>query len=93
MIDKNSGSAPIYLSGSEFKGNDSGNFTFSNNNGSLVAVNSKVNFSGYTNFVNNQLPNTTTGTVQEFERGAITLFQSNIFFDGECKLEHNHAEN
>ena len=31
LIDKNSGSAPIYLSGSEFKGNDSGNFTFSNN--------------------------------------------------------------
>ena len=28
LIDKNSGSAPIYLSGSEFKGNDSGNFTF-----------------------------------------------------------------
>ena len=52
-----------------------------------------MNFSGYTNFVNNKSPNTTTGIVQEFEGGAITLFQSNIFYDGECKLEHNHAEN
>ena len=25
--------------------------------------------------------------------GAIILFQSNIFFDGACNLEHNHAEN
>ena len=25
--------------------------------------------------------------------GAITLFQSNVFFDGECNLEHNHAKN
>ena len=85
--------AVIYLSRSEFRGNDSGNFTFSNNNGSLVAINSNVNFSGYTKFVNNQSPNTTTDTVQEFEGGAITLFQSNVYIDGECSLEHNHAEN
>ena len=90
LIDRNLGSAPIYLSGSEFRGNDSGNFIFSNNHGSLVAVNSNVTFSGYTKFVNNQ-PNATTGTVQE--GGAITLLQSNVFFDGECSFEHNHAEN
>ena len=96
LIDKNSGSALIYLSGSEFRGNDSGNFIFSNNNGSLLAINSNVNFSGYIKFVNNQSPkfNKTTDTVQEFEGGAITLFQSNIIFiDGNCRLEHNHAEN
>ena len=93
LIDKNSGSALIYLSGSEFRGNDSGNFTFSNNNGSLVAVNSKVNFSGYTKFVNSQSSNMTSGIVQEFKGGAIFLFQSNVFIDGKCILEHNHAEN
>ena len=90
LIDKNLGSAVIYLSGSELSGNDSGNFTFSNNNGSLVAVNSNVNFNGYTKFVNNQ-PNATTDTFQE--GGAITLFQSNVFIDGNCTLEHNHAGN
>ena len=86
--------AVIYLSASVFRGNDSGNFTFSNNNGSLVVFNSNVTFSGYTKFVKNQSPNmTTTGTVQEFEGGAITLLQSNVFIDGKCSLEHNHAEN
>ena len=86
LIDKNLGSALIYLYGSEFRGNDSRNFTFSNNNGSLVAVNSNVNFNGYTKFVNNQ-PNA-------FRKGgAITLFQSNVFIDGNCTLEHNQAEN
>ena len=93
LIDKNSGSFVIYLSGSEFRGNDSGNFTFSNNNGSLVAFNSNVTFSDYTKFVNNQSPNKTTDTVQEFKGGAITLFQSNVFINGKCSLEHNHAEN
>ena len=52
-----------------------------------------MTFSGYTKFVNNQSPNTTTDTVQEFEGGAITLFQSNVYIDGECSLEHNQAEN
>ena len=93
LIDKNLGYAPIYLSSAEFRGNDSGNFTFSNNNGSLVAINSNMNFSGYTKFVNNQSPkfNATTDIVQE--GGAITLFQSNIYIDGKCSLEHNHAAN
>ena len=81
----------IYLSDSEFQGNDSGNFTFSNNLGSLVAFNSNVTFSGYATFVNNQPQN---GTSRDFqEGGAFTLFQSNLFFDGECDLEQNHAEN
>ena len=75
----------IYLSDSEFQGNDSGNFTFSNNLGSLVAFNSNVTFSGYATFVNNQPQN---GTSRDFqEGGAFTLFQSNLFFDGECILE------
>ena len=83
--------AVIYLSDSEFRGHDSGNFTFSNNLGSLVAFNSKVTFGGYATFVNNQPLKTTSRDFQE--GGALTLFQSNVFFDGECDLEQNHAEN
>jgi predicted outer membrane repeat protein len=90
LIDKNFGSAAVYLSSSELRGNDSGKLTFSNNSGSLVAVNSNITFSGYIKFVNNQPSKSTTGTTQG---GAITLFQSNVFIDGECNLEHNHAEN
>ena len=83
--------AVIYLSDSEFRGHDSGNFTFSNNLGSLVAFNSKVTFGGYATFVNNQPLKTTSRDFQE--GGALTLFQSNVFFYGECDLEQNHAEN
>ena len=85
--------AVIHLSNSEFIGSDSGNatVTFSNNLGSLVAFNSNVTFNGYTTFVNNQPSQTVSDDFQE--GGAITLFQSNVFFDGECNLEYNHAEN
>ncbi|MCG8621137.1 MAG: hypothetical protein MJE68_03910, partial [Proteobacteria bacterium] len=85
--------AVIYLSDSEFIGDDSGNatLTFSNNLGSLVAFNSNINFTGYATFVNNQPSQTVSGDFQE--GGAITPFHSNVFFDGECNLEYNHAEN
>ena len=81
----------IYLSDSEFIGNNSGNATFSNNLGSLMAFNSNITFTGYATFVNNTPSQTVSGYFQE--GGAITLLQSNIFFDGECNLQHNHAEN
>ena len=83
--------AVIYLSDSDFIGHVSENVTFSNNLGSLVAFNSNITFMGYARFENNQPPQTITGDFQE--GGAITLFQSNIFFDGSCNLEHNLAEN
>ena len=85
--------AVIYLSDSELIGDDSGNatVTFSNNLGSLVAFNSNITFNGYATFVNNQPSQTVPGDFQE--GGAMTLFQSNVFFDGECNLEHNYAEN
>ena len=93
LVDNNKADryAVIYLSDSEFFGNDSGNATLSNNLGSLVAFNSNITFTGYATFVNNTPSQTVSGDFQE--GGAITLFQSNIFFDGECNLEHNHAEN
>ena len=83
--------AVIYLSDSEFIGSDSGNVTFSNNLGSLMAFNSNITFNGYATFVNNQPSQTVSGDFQE--GGAITLLQSNIFFYGACNLEYNHTEN
>ena len=93
LVDNNKADryAVIYLSDSEFFGDDSGNATFSNNLGSLVAFNSKITFTGYATFVNNTPSQTDSGDFQE--GGAITLFQSNVFFDGVCNLECNHAEN
>ena len=95
LIDNNSANryAVIYLSDSELRGNNSANVTFSRNLGSLVAFNSNItfNFMIHAIFVNNQAPQTTTVDFQE--GGAITLFQSNVYFDGLCNLEHNLAEN
>ena len=69
------------------------NTTYSNNLGSFVAFNSNITFiSGYTIFVNNQ-PVQTSSTDDFQEGGAITLFQSNVYFDGACILEYNHADN
>ena len=83
--------AVIYLSDSKFIGHGSENVMFSSNLGSLVAFNSDITFMGYTRFVNNQPPQTTIANFQE--GGAITLLQSNAYFDGVCILEHNFAEN
>ena len=84
--------AVIYLDYSEFRGFNSGNFSFSNNFGSLLGIaNSNITFSGHGEFVNNQPSQTTTGALHE--GGAITLFLSNVYFNGECNLKYNHAEN
>ena len=96
LIDSNSAHryAVILLMDSELNGNDSENLhvlTFSNNLGSLVAFTSNITFIGNTTFVNNQPTPTVSGDIQE--GGAITLFQSNVFFEGVCNLQHNHAEN
>ena len=82
--------AVIFISDSEFIGH-AGNATFSSNLGSLVAFNSNITFTGYATFVNNTPSQTVSDDFQE--GGAITLFHSNVFFDGECNLEHNHAKN
>ena len=76
--------AVIYLSDSELNINHSGNLMLSNNVGSLVAFNSNITFMGYVVFINNhpQKPNSTSGTLQE--GGALTLFQSNAYFNGKC---------
>ena len=55
LVDNNKADryAVIYLFDSEFIRDDSGNATFSNNLGSLVAFNSNITFTGYATFVNN----------------------------------------
>ena len=83
--------AVIYLSDSEYRGYYSENFTFSGNLGSLVAFNSNITFTGCAEFTNNQPSLYTTSNIQE--GGAITLFQSNIFFYGKYNFEYNHVEN
>ncbi len=82
----------LYIFDSEFKEqHDSKNFTFSSNLGSLLAFSSNVTFVSYVVFANNQpAPKNYTGNFRE--GGAITLFQSTVFFDGTCSLEHNHAD-
>ena len=74
----------VTIEASEF--HNSGNLSFSNNFGSITAYNSNMTFRGYADFVKYpRVANIQTGGA------AITLFQSNIYIDGECNLEHNHA--
>ena len=96
LIDNNSvnyNSGVIFLFDSQFRINDSlATFTFSNNLGSFMAFNSSIIFSGYTLFVNNKPASfKLIASYNIQEGGAITLFQSNVFFDGECNLKQNHA--
>ena len=93
LIDNNFATryAIIHLSGSEFSSHEAKYITFFNNSGSLMAFNGNITLTGYAIFVNNQPSQTTLGDFQE--GGAITLFQSKVFFDGTSNFEGNHAEN
>ena len=72
-----------------FLGYNSGNTTFSHNLGSLTAFHSVITLMGHVSFVHNKSPRATI----EINRqgGAITLIQSNLFFNGTCSLKHNYA--
>ena len=97
-IDNNSAEryAVVYLSFSEFRGSF---ITISNNSGSLVVRNSTIIFSYHALFVNNRPPQ--FASLVGFQQGgAITLLQSNVFFESYRRydssnyiIEHNHAEN
>ena len=84
--------AVVYLANSELIGHYSGNLTLSNNLGSLFAFSSNISFMGYVVFVNNRPSQTVKNNFQQ-AGGSITLFQSNLYFDGICLLEYNNAEN
>lgn len=82
----------VYLIDSHFNQHHSGNATLSYNVGSLMLFNSNITISGYlkSSWNNQPLQN---GKAHYQEGGAITLFQSNAFFDGSLHLEHNCADN
>ena len=85
--------AIIYLSDFELEVKSSGNVILSNNVGSLVAFNSNVTFIGCVEFVNNH-PKQSSTTTDTFQKGsAITPFQSRTYFNGNCNLQYNCAEN
>ena len=70
----------------------SGNTMFSNNIGSLFAVNSNIYIGNNTMFVNcsSESPMHNGTTFQE--GGAITMFQSETVFSGSCVMIHNSAK-
>ena len=86
------GYAIVHLYNSEFIGHHSGNAIVSSNLRSLVAFTSNITFMGIVEFSNNEQSQLSTDKSLQ-EGGAITLVQSNIYFDGTCRLENNHAEN
>jgi predicted outer membrane repeat protein len=88
-----SATAVIYLFNSEFRVLNSGNVTFSNNTGSLLAFNSDLIFAGHLRFSDNEPPPYTSFADTIEEGGAITLIQSQIYLRGACYLERNYAEN
>ena len=72
-------------------GHFAGNVTFSNNLGTLMAYHSNVTLAAIITFKDCSAPQATVGSIEE--GGAITAFQSNIFFDGVCTLHRNRADN
>ena len=81
----------MYLS--ECSGFFQGNATFSNNFGTLLAIYSNITFYGLVTFTNNIQLHTTMASVNFQDGGALSLFQSNVVFEGECLFESNRAEN
>ncbi|MCG8625191.1 MAG: hypothetical protein MJE68_24735, partial [Proteobacteria bacterium] len=84
------GFATIHLDNSEFIGYHSGNATIADNSRSLVAFNSNVTFMGDIRILNNHQPQISMNNYFQ-EGGAITLIQSNAYFDGISSFEHNQA--
>ena len=65
---------------------------FSDNMGSFYVYYSNVTFSGKTNFDDNtESTSNKTGVFARHEGGAITSFQSNIYFNGETSLWNNQV--
>ena len=82
-------STSVYLQESRFLVR--GNFTFSNNHGSMMVFNTNVTFEGLVIFRNNHQP---ADSPNERTGGAITLFQSTItFLSDACIFEDNTAIN
>ena len=70
-----------------------GMLVISNNIGSLLVYNSNITFTGKTVFQNCSPVQENSSMANFEEGGAITLYQSNVFFEGKCRVEHNEARN
>ena len=82
----------IFLAESDlFLGYRFGNSLFVDNLGSLTVFNSNVTLTGYILLIRNRSPQITVEVNRQ--GGAITLIQSNAFFNGTCGLKQNCAEN
>ena len=68
----------------------SGYTEFKENKGSLVVYGSILNITNYSQFINCSAPNSSRTVFQE--GGALTAFQSELFFHGNCTFIQNSAE-
>ena len=80
----------IYLTDSI--GDFSGNTVFSNNVGSLFAINSNIYIGNNTVFVNCTSESSIHNGTTFQEGGAITIFQSETVFSGSCDMIHNSVK-
>lgn len=78
----------VYLDKSTCEFN--GEFTFFNNHGSFLAINSLIAFHGYIRFQNCSYLHDNYVTVEN--GGAITLIDSTVYFTGETNITGNHAK-
>ena len=70
------------------------NSIFNHNFGSLYTYSSNITFSGYMKFINcTEPPNKTNDVITHQEGGAITSYQSVLFFTGETSMLNNQANN
>ena len=69
----------------------SGNTTLSDNIGSIVAILSNVTFTNYVTVMSGKVSKSPVPLSKFEEGGAITAIQSNVVFDGECRLCDNQA--
>ena len=80
----------MYFADSQLDGNISSSFIFSNNLGSLVALNSNITFNGCATFENNT---PLLNASDEYLDGrAVTVFQGNETFNGGCSLDQSNTE-
>ena len=90
-IKENSATEHSVVYVTESIGHFMGMLVISNNTGSLLAYNSNITFTGKAVFQNGSPVQENFANIEE--GGAITLYQSNVIFKGEYRMEYNEARN
>ena len=88
IVNNTASSGIIFILGST--ANFSSNMSYSNNMGSILVFNSIVTFTGNMNFIENDCTALNSNASDE-KGGALTVFQSQVVFDGTCTLKENRA--